>query len=488
MSVAALALFVIAVPVRYAQLLRIADNLTPAQALVLADALAVFGQDLATHLRLVIAIEILTVVTFTAIGLLIFLRRRDRMALLLSAGMVLFSTWLSPPLNALGASSPMWQRPVHLIGATGFALAVVILYVFPTGTYRPRWTLFLLAGLIASCFLWVWVPDSPFNLSRVYQLPLTSFIIIEFLWLTGMSVQLFRFAWYATAIERQQTKWILFGFAVGTILYIMMMVDRTIVPLVGESRMAGIVYDLFVVPAFLLVLLVVPFTFAISIFRYRLFEIDLVIRRTVVYTTLTAILAGMYIASIGFFQRLFVAVTGDRSEGAVVITTLVLAAAFTPVKTGLQSLVDKHIKDVPDPTKPLRTFGDQVRNFVDLLDVDQLCRRLLQESVGALGATSGAIYLLRDGRLELSQTVGDWEDERRLSAALDHEGHHLGFAYLGPRHDGGDYTEAQVETFKNIAAQVARTIYVVRGATASTLSDGSSWSSSGRRTRWRSRP
>jgi hypothetical protein len=472
MMVAALALFVVAVPVRYAQLSRIADTLTPAQTLVLADALAVFGQDLATHVRLVMAIEVLVVATFTAVGLLIFWRRRDRVALLLSAGMVTFSVWLSPPLNALASSSPMWQRPIYFIEATALVLAIVILYVFPNGRYTPRWTLFLLAGVLVSCIGWVFLPDSPFNLSRVYQLSLTSFAILEFLWLTGMFAQLCRFAWYATAIERQQTKWILFGFTVGTILYIVMMVDRTIVPLLGESRMAGIVYDLFIVPLFLLVLLVVPATFAISIFRYRLFEIDLVIRRTVVYTTLTAILAGLYIASIGFFQRLFVAITGDRSEGAVVLTTLVLAAAFTPVKTGLQSLVDKHIKDVPDPTKPLRAFGDQVRSFVDLFDVDHLCRRLLQESVSALGGTSGAIYLLQDGRSELSESVGDWRGDQRLSVALEYEGRQLGLAHLGPRIDGAEYTDAQIETFKNIAAQVARTIYFVRGAASSIPSNG----------------
>ena len=470
--VSALALFAIAVPVRYAQLSHTTDNLTPAQALVLADVLAVFGQDLATHIRVVMAIEILVVVAFTAIGLLIFWRRRDRVALLLSAGMVTYSTWLSPPLTTLASASPMWQRPVYFIEAIGFLLAVVTLCVFPNGKYTPRWTLGLLVASIALGLGWILLPDSPLNLSRAYQLSLPSFVIIECWWLAAIVAQFCRFAWYATPIERQQTKWIVFGFAVGTSLYITLMVDRIILPLFGESRAAGIVYDLFFVPAFLLVLLVVPLTFAISIFRYRLFEIDLVIRRTVVYTTLTAILAGIYIASIGFFQRLFVATTGDRSEAAVVLTTLVLAAAFTPVKTGLQSLVDKHIKDVPDPTKPLRTFGDQVRSFVDLLDVDQLCLRLLQESVSALGATSGAIYLLRNGRPELSHTVGDWDEQRRLSVALEYEGHQLGFAYLGPRVDGADYTEAQVEAFKNIAGQVARTIYLVRGATASAVSNG----------------
>src|SRR6185503_16971830 len=63
-----------------------------------------------------------------------------------------------------------------------------------------------------------------------------------------------------------------------------------------------------------------------------------------VYIPLTAILAGLYAAGVALFQRLFVAVTGDKSDGAVVITTLVLAGLFTPVKNGLQNFVDKRFK------------------------------------------------------------------------------------------------------------------------------------------------
>jgi hypothetical protein len=71
----------------------------------------------------------------------------------------------------------------------------------------------------------------------------------------------------------------------------------------------------------------------VAILHHRLYDIDLILNRALVYIPLTAILAGLYAAGVALFQRLFVAVTGDRSDGAVVITTLVLAGLFTPVRT-----------------------------------------------------------------------------------------------------------------------------------------------------------
>jgi hypothetical protein len=89
-----------------------------------------------------------------------------------------------------------------------------------------------------------------------------------------------------------------------------------------------------------------PLAAAVAILHHRLYDIDLILNRALVYVPLTAILAGFYAAGVALFQRLFVAVTGDRSDGAVVITTLILAGLFTPVKNSLQSFVDRRFKPI----------------------------------------------------------------------------------------------------------------------------------------------
>lgn len=84
-----------------------------------------------------------------------------------------------------------------------------------------------------------------------------------------------------------------------------------------------------------------PVAAAFAISRYRLFDIDAVISRTLVYVPLTALLGGMYTAGVALFQRLFVAITGEQSDTAIVGAILVVASAFTPLRRGLEGLVDR---------------------------------------------------------------------------------------------------------------------------------------------------
>lgn len=97
-----------------------------------------------------------------------------------------------------------------------------------------------------------------------------------------------------------------------------------------------------------------PLAAAIAISRYRLFDIDVLIGRSLVYLPLMAALGGMYTAGIALFQRVFVAVTGSESEVAVVLTILVVAAAFTPVRKALEGVVDRRFAGRTGPATEIR--------------------------------------------------------------------------------------------------------------------------------------
>jgi putative oligomerization/nucleic acid binding protein len=137
----------------------------------------------------------------------------------------------------------------------------------------------------------------------------------------------------ADADERQQIKW--FAFA-GALLFGAFVVDA----------IARFVPSLMSVTPILVgaALSAVPAAVGIAILRNRLYDIDLIINRTVVYVLLTAALAGVYTASVALFQRMFVAMTGQSSDIAIVMTLFVLATVFTPVKNTLQETVDRRIK------------------------------------------------------------------------------------------------------------------------------------------------
>ena len=117
----------------------------------------------------------------------------------------------------------------------------------------------------------------------------------------------------------------------------------------------------------------IPVAAGIAILRYRLYEIDGIINRTIVVGALSAILAGVYTASITLSQRAFVALTGERSDAAIVLTTLIVVSLVTPVKTRLQTVVDRRFAN-PEPgeaaasgtaTDPL----EQVRELGELRDM-----------------------------------------------------------------------------------------------------------------------
>ncbi len=133
--------------------------------------------------------------------------------------------------------------------------------------------------------------------------------------------------------ERQQLKW--FAYAGGLILLSFVL-----------EAVATFIPSLMVITDLVNVLAItaLPAAVGIAILRNGLYDIDLIINRTVVYVLLTAALAGVYTASVALFQRMFVAMTGQGSDIAIVMTLFVLATVFTPVKNTLQETVDRRIK------------------------------------------------------------------------------------------------------------------------------------------------
>jgi hypothetical protein len=112
---------------------------------------------------------------------------------------------------------------------------------------------------------------------------------------------------------------------------------------------------------------------AVAILRYRLYEIDVIINRTLVYGALSAVLAGVYTASITLSQRVFMAVTGERSDAAIVLTTLIVASTFTPLKGRLQAMVDTRLKTARPAAAPTEAGRSASADAAEVLvKLDQL--------------------------------------------------------------------------------------------------------------------
>jgi hypothetical protein len=148
----------------------------------------------------------------------------------------------------------------------------------------------------------------------------------------------------ATSVERLQLRWFAYGAGLtATTGVVYVVLGGLLAP--ADTVIREGTFALFIFSACSLPIAVVE-----AITRHRLYAIDQIIGRTVAYGALTAILAGLYAASLRLFNALFVAATGETSEAALVMTTLVLATTFTPIKGRLERLAALRFPPVPDPS------------------------------------------------------------------------------------------------------------------------------------------
>jgi hypothetical protein len=169
-------------------------------------------------------------------------------------------------------------------------------------------------------------------------------------------------------VERQQMKWFVLAVACTALGAVSGFVFSILLPVAGW--LASLVYALEV-----LAFSSGPLAIGIAILRYRLFDIDVIVRRTLVYATLTATLALVYFVSVVLLQRFFRALSGQESDLAVVASTLALAALFTPLRGRIQAAIDRRFyRGKYDAEHTLLAFSAWLRDETNL---DQLTREML---------------------------------------------------------------------------------------------------------------
>lgn len=342
------------------------------------------------------------------------------------------------------------------------ALLALILLLYPTGTFvSPRWRLVAWAAMLAIVVFGasfalsrdIYVggnPDAPqFSVRNpigildgeqiVRPVAMSLLALFPAIWIASFVSLIVRFR-RSQGIERQQLKWFTYSIAV----FLALQIPGFFINypwLQAAENLAS---------------LLIPIAIGIAILKYRLYEIDLLINRTLVYAPLTAVLAGIFAASITLSQKLFVAVTGAQSDAATVLTTLIVVAAVEPVKSGLQRLVDSRFKEPSNSGEKLRALRMQALNVVEVLDPARSTRRLLEEAVLAFGAKAGAVYLGDSDRMHPAHTVGEWNGDTLLSLPIESDGHKLGEIALGPKRNGADYTEQDRELLRQTIEPLAR--------------------------------
>jgi len=243
---------------------------------------------------------------------------------------------------------------------------------------------------------------------------------------------------------RQQVKWVAVAGAVVA-------VDLAFEVAVFWIRPAFFV-DAFLV--FNVAYTAVPIAVGVAILRYRLYDIDLLINRAIVYVSLSALLAGVYAALVTLLQKVFLAVTGQRSDAAIVVTVFLLATIFTPARNSLQSFVDKRFKDSRDLERLMQALESEVQSVIGVLSPHRLASRLLDDA--AEGARSPAALFLRGTNSDQPTfTHGDWDGSTVLVVRLHAGDREMGKLALGPRLGGATFSARDTARLQKTADLVA---------------------------------
>jgi hypothetical protein len=417
--------------------------------------------------------------SMTCVAVLIALRRPENplgwifLAIGFTQGLVSFSLQYSKfalvtsPTVLPGGDLMSWVAQIAWFPSLSLLLTYAIM-LFPTGALPShRWrslawasAIPLLLFLPVALSFWpdrglnlLLNPDSVTPTSGVFFF----LLILSFptLFLCGVASLVSLIIRYRKGdlIERHQIKWV--AFAAG--LFLLMELLSGISPVYAFFTDHKISF-LIVIP----VSLALPAAIGIAILRYRLLDIDILINRTLVYIPLTGILAGLVAASMNLLQRGFIVITGAKSDIAVVLTTLILTSAFTPIKNALQAFVDRRFKNPLEPLAALKTFKRQIQAIEEVMDRESAARRFLDESASALQASCGAVLLTSNGVPKVVSVSGDWKAGREtLTIPIGKEAGNIGILYLGIRNDGTAYTEAESSLLAGVASSLGRVLSLV---------------------------
>lgn len=308
-------------------------------------------------------------------AVIVWRRPRDWMVLLTTAMLITQAlyelNYLPTPFN--NPASPWYPTGLFL---SSFAPLLVIIFcvVFPNGRIVPRWLGWVLLGMILVNLPFSLVPSLPFS-----SLVDTLFTISAFPLFLG--AQIYRYRCVSTTVERQQTKWVVYSVSITLLAFIAWYIPQPIYPALSQT---GTLYTMIGGPLLALFFCLSAVGIAIAIMHYRLWDIDILINRTLVYGSLTFILAACYAGLIVGLESLAVVLTGRASQHPVVlvISTLMIAALFQPLRKRLQNLIDRRFyRRKYDMGKTLAAFNAALRHEVDLNELREHLLAIVQETM-----------------------------------------------------------------------------------------------------------
>ncbi len=348
-----------------------------------ASALASMGISLNEYAIFHIALALILNALSWLLAYLIFWRRSPGW-LTFVVSLMLVQIYTFQAIDTLRPIYPALNLPINAIGFFTGSAVPLLFYAFPNGRFVPRFTRWLALAWIVLMFSDNFFLGTRWHLSEFGWLePFLGLFFVTF-----AAAQLYRYRYVASGVERQQTKWVVYGFLVGVanMMFFNVLLAFEPADLRGGSLLSvakELGDSLF---AFLL-----TFSLGVAILRYRLWDIDVLIRRTLVYATLVTLLLLVYFGSVILLQSLFRTLTGQDSDLAIVLSTLMIAALFAPLLRRVRTFIDQRFyRRKYDAAQTVAAFAATLRYEVEL---DNLTTDLLRAIEGTVAPSHLSLWL-----------------------------------------------------------------------------------------------
>ncbi|NDJ35469.1 MAG: serine/threonine protein kinase [Chloroflexi bacterium] len=286
-------------------------------------------------------------VLFTLTGTVLAVRRSDDWMALFTAGtLLLLALETSNFPQALNTANPAFAPLVAVISSLGVGMATILLYIFPNGRAVPRWTRWIVAFYI------VWsVLVRPLTFGTPFYItdwPLALFFLWSLVFVGGgVAAQIHRYATAQSDTVRQQFRWTMVGVVIAGGGFVLLQLILVLFPVLTEPGPTALLWGMVDYSLYILMILPLPITLGIAIIRYRLWDLDIVINRGLVYGSLTGMLVVLMIGTVVFIQSIFQTLNmGQSALIAVAVSAGLFGLVFQPTRRFLQRQVDQRFYDI----------------------------------------------------------------------------------------------------------------------------------------------
>jgi signal transduction histidine kinase len=406
------------------------------------------------------ALTLLVALVYGAVAVLLFTRKPDeRMALLVSLALLLFGcATFTGALAILPLRYPVLRLPVAAINFLGSAAFTLFLYAFPDGRLVPRWTRWAAIAWLIQQFPHFVFPGTP--LDTATWPPLVSVALWAALMGSVVYAQTVRYQRISTEAQRQQTKWVILGIGVGFVGFLAGSAVQFAVGTRGAhaAPSTGAALEVSLVAGTLgeLAMLIIPVSIAIAMLRYRLFDVDVLLNRTLVYAALTACVVGLYVVIV---SALSLAFQVRANPGISLLATGAVAVLFQPLRERLQRSVNRLLYGRRD--EPYAVLSQLAQRLEATVVPDAVLPTIVETVAGALKLPYAALALADGAAFNVAASVGSPRDDL-LRLPLVYQGETVGELRLAPRAPGEPFTPADRKLLQDLAREAGVAVHAVR--------------------------